>query len=79
MGTRLSAWLKWRDISQRELQRELARTSVKVTASAINAWVKNRNAPKLGHLEAVQEVLGITMLEFYGKVPSRPRKKARSR
>lgn len=74
LGERIAGWLRAKGLSQRALAAKL-----KVSPGAVNAWVKGREnegaAPTQRNLESMVAVFGITMAEFYGRIP-KPKKAA---
>ncbi len=64
LGTRISAWLKSRGMTQRALA-----AALDVTPSAVTNWIKGNATPTTGHVEAIALALGITMRQFYGRIP----------
>jgi transcriptional regulator with XRE-family HTH domain len=64
LGTRISAWLKVRGMTQKDLA-----VAVGVSPAAVTAWVKGEYAPGNGNLEAIATALDVTMERFYGRIP----------
>lgn len=60
---------KWRHVMGVS-QQELART-IGVTPAAIYQWESGETSPRTSNLEHMVRVFGITMAQFYGRVPSR--------
>lgn len=68
LGSRISAWLRIRGMTQKALAR-----SVGVTPGAVTAWVKGESSPTQKNLQGVVDALGLSMAEFYGSMP-KPRR-----
>lgn len=71
LGSRILAWLKLRNQTQKWLA-----DKVGVSPGAVTAWVKpstdpDSAAPTNENLVKVVEALGLTMVEFYGGVPDK--------
>jgi len=66
VGSRIAAWRKARQLPQRSLA-----DAAGVTVSAVSWWESGRSAPSQKHLEAVVTALGISMEQFYGRVPEK--------
>lgn len=64
LGSRILAWLRARDMTQKALA-----AKVDVSPGAVTAWVKNESDPTHKNLEAIVDALGLTMAEFYGPLP----------
>ena len=64
LGPRIAAWLRVRNMTQSALAHECG-----VTPQAVTAWVKHNASPSLKNLNAMLEAFGVTIQEFYGRVP----------
>lgn len=53
-------------------QRELAR-ALDMSPAVVTNWVKGEHAPKQSSLEKIVDALGLSMVEFYGRVPKAKR------
>ena len=49
-------------------QKDLAR-AVDVSPGAVCAWIKGNNGPSYKMLVAIADALGLTMEQFFGRVP----------
>jgi transcriptional regulator with XRE-family HTH domain len=63
-GTRVIAWLKAKGMTQKDLAK-----AMDVSPGAVSAWVHNEYAPSHANLNKIVTALGVTMVEFYGRVP----------
>ncbi len=66
---RIGAWMHWAGITQAELARK-----IKQSQQSVSAWIIGPNEPRRGTLEKVVKVFGITMVQFYGDIPTEPKK-----
>lgn len=68
LGPRIAAWLRVRNMSQRALAHALG-----VTPQAVTAWVRHNKPPTQKNLHAMTKAFGVTILEFYGRLPKAKR------
>jgi DNA-binding XRE family transcriptional regulator len=69
LGTRIAAWRKAKGLTQRTLA-----DAAGVTVAAVSQWEsggKHHCLPSQSSLSAVVERLGVTMEQFYGRIPRR--------
>lgn len=67
LGERIAIWRKAKGLSQRELA-----TKIGVSAAAVYQWEgtgDSKTAPSVANLEKLVAALGISMAQFYGRVP----------
>lgn len=69
LGDRIAAWLRVRGMTQAALAR-----ATDVTPAAVTAWIKGSKAnggcsPSTPRIEAIASALGLTVAEFYGRIP----------
>ncbi len=74
LGERIASWREHRGLTQVALAERL-----ELTAGAIANWEVNTAVPTGKHLHELVDVLGLTMQQFWGRVPARKKKRARRR
>lgn len=62
---RIAAWRRAKGLTQADLA-----AAAKVTVSAVSYWESGTTSPSHERLEAVVDRLGLTMAEFYGRMPA---------
>ncbi len=72
---RIGAWLRAKGLSQRQLAK-----AVGVTPSAVSYWLskdkRKRETPTTDNLTKIVNVFGLTMPEFYGRLPAAKKRRA---
>jgi transcriptional regulator with XRE-family HTH domain len=74
LGSRIARWRVAKGLSRLELAQ-----AVGVSAAAVYQWegaAAKRTSPLVSHLDKIVEVLGVSMVEFYGRVPPKPKRAA---
>jgi transcriptional regulator with XRE-family HTH domain len=67
LGERIAAWFKVKNISPAEAAKKL-----EITRAAVYQWIgtgASKTTPSQKNLSALVDLLGISMVEFYGPVP----------
>lgn len=74
LGERIEAWCKATGKTYQDLA-----DACGITVAAVYQWIgsgETTTKPKLGHLETIVELFGVSMERFFGKVP--PAKKVKA-
>jgi transcriptional regulator with XRE-family HTH domain len=64
IGIRIATWRRARGLTQADLA-----VAAGVTVSAVSYWEAGKSTPSHAHLEAIVARLGLTMAQFYGRLP----------
>jgi transcriptional regulator with XRE-family HTH domain len=64
LSNRISGWRRAKGLSQREVAE-----AVEVGVPAVSMWESGKTSPTQQNLERLVAFYGLTMAEFYGRVP----------
>lgn len=67
LGARIAAWRKVRGLSPQDLAKKVG-----VSPAAVYQWEgcgESKTTPRQKHLDAIVVALGLTMEQFYGRLP----------
>ena len=76
IGQRIKAWRKHRGRTQVWVRKQMAKLPKRTRPSHVPGsalicyWEYDKRRPKEEHVRAIATVLGLTMAEFYGPLPS---------
>ena len=71
LGLRIREWLRVTGLTQKDLA-----ARVGVSPGAVSAWVNGDSAPTHKNLELIVGAFGISIVDFYGRIPKTRRTKA---